>query len=399
MGTGRLHAAITLNLAVCAFGASCLAHRSVTDQQVSSPGLSSRRLLDGEEWMLENLNVNIAQSYCYDDAEANCNRYGRLYTWQAAQRGCRSLGTGWRLPTDDEWRRMAKQYGGIDDESADSGRMAYRALLAGGSSGFNAVLGGGRDERQFARLGAHGFYWTASENDSANAVFYNFAHGGLALHRQDQGEKWRAFSVRCIRTAHHVATLRLSNAVMLDRVAWSGSPPRAAAFAIVALRPARPMADVNLTIIEYRLVPQVGQIRLTAGSVHDPATQKAMLADLASFDRQGIILVAGDTVRRFHRRESIGGHVVETALTVYPAVGHGYRGGLATAAVAVDVDGKRRVDVPYDAGLAELADLSIRPLDGMISIVGSYANKSVRGAIFLEGDQTIDTRWLLQNAR
>lgn len=173
----------------------------------------------------------------------------------------------------------------------------------------------------------------------------------------------------------------------------------AATFAIIAFHLPKPIADVNLTIIEYRFVPQVGQIRLTAGSVHDPTTQRSMLADLQSFDRQGIILVAGDTVRRFDRREAIGGHVVETTLTVYPATGHGYRGGLATAAVVVEVDGKRRVDAPYDAGLAELTDLSIRPLDGMISIFGSYANKSVRGAIFLESDQTIDTKWLAQNAR
>jgi hypothetical protein len=169
--------------------------------------------------------------------------------------------------------------------------------------------------------------------------------------------------------------------------------------AIIALHPARPFADVNLAIIEYRLVPQVGQVRLTTGYVHDPAIQKVMLADLASFDRQGIILIAGDSVRQFTRRETIGGHTVETTLSVYPPIGHGYRGGLATAAVVVEVDGKRRVDIPYDAGLAELADLSIRPLDGMISLSGLYASKPVRGAIFLESDETIDTGWLAQHAR
>src|SRR5256885_7617178 len=46
-------------------------------------------------------------------------------------------------------------------------------------------------------------------------------------------------------------------------------------------------------------------------------------ADLASLDRQGIILIAGGSVRQFSRRETIGPHTVETAISVYPAVGRG----------------------------------------------------------------------------
>ena len=32
--------------------------------------------------------------------------------WEAAKEGCKMLGAGWRLPTDAEWRAMAKEYGG-----------------------------------------------------------------------------------------------------------------------------------------------------------------------------------------------------------------------------------------------------------------------------------------------
>ncbi len=104
------------------------------------------------------------------------------------------------MPTDDEWRQMAKHYGGVNEDSDDSGKAAYKALLIGGSSGFNALLGGGRSEDgQYARLEAHGFYWTASDSGSAGAWFYNFGHGGLALYRQSDGEKPSAFSVRCVR--------------------------------------------------------------------------------------------------------------------------------------------------------------------------------------------------------
>jgi len=155
---------------------------------------------DGKRWTTENLNVDTAESYCYDDAKLNCRRYGRLYTWESAQRTCRSLGNGWRLPTDDDWRRMAKHFGGVHDDSGDRGSAAYKALLIGGSSGFNAVLGGGRahDDGQYGRLEAHGFYWTASESGPAIAWFYNFGKGSQGLYRQREGEKQRAFSVRCV---------------------------------------------------------------------------------------------------------------------------------------------------------------------------------------------------------
>ena len=176
-------------------------HRlSAQARKVSGTMYSSRRMADGKQWTTHNLEVNTSPSYCYEDAELNCRRYGRLYTWESALRGCQSLGDGWRLPTDDEWRRMAKNYGGVSEDSEDKGKKAYGALLAGGTSGFNAVLGGGRSEDgQYARLEAHGFYWTVSETDPASGWFYNFGRGGQALHRQSGGEKQRAFSVRCIR--------------------------------------------------------------------------------------------------------------------------------------------------------------------------------------------------------
>jgi len=172
---------------------------SANDQSPSGTTVSSRRMGDGKEWMTANLNVTASPSYCYDDAELNCQRYGRMYTWASAQQVCQSLEGGWRLPTDDEWRQLAKRYGGVSADSADKGKAAFAALVRGGASGFNAVLGGNRSAGQYARLEAHGFYWTASDNDPASAPFYNFGKNGGALHRQLQGEKQMAISVRCIR--------------------------------------------------------------------------------------------------------------------------------------------------------------------------------------------------------
>jgi len=199
--TGVCVVSIALGIAFGSVSAS-LERRSAQDQKASGGTMySSKRMADGKQWTTHNLNVNTVQSYCYEDAELNCRQYGRLYTWESARRGCQSLGDGWRLPTDDEWRQMAKQYGGVHEGSDDSGKAAFKALLIGGSSGFNALLGGGRDagDRQYARLKAHGFYWTASENGPATAWFYNFGQGSQALYRQRGGEKQMAVSVRCVR--------------------------------------------------------------------------------------------------------------------------------------------------------------------------------------------------------
>jgi uncharacterized protein (TIGR02145 family) len=180
------------------FGLLCLG--ALPPTLTAQPQTGAKTMDDGKQWTTRNLDVNLAPSYCYGNVDANCQTYGRLYTWDSARRACQTLGSGWRLPTDQDWRQLAKAYGGVSADSDDRGKAAYQALMPGGASGFNAQLGGGRDQSgQSARLEAHGFYWTATEETPAASWYYNFGKGGLALHRQSEGEKQRAFSVRCVR--------------------------------------------------------------------------------------------------------------------------------------------------------------------------------------------------------
>ena len=192
--------AIALSVAFGLIFGACSTQHSGPEQNGSNTTGSSKRMADGKEWTTANLNVITSSSFCYDDADANCRRYGRLYTWDSALRGCQSLGNGWRLPTDDEWREMAKHYGGIGNDSPDEGKAAYAALLSGGTSGFNAVLAGNRSvDGQYDRLEAHGVYWTATEYDQNRSPFYNFGKGSRGLYRQPQGQKLMAVSARCVR--------------------------------------------------------------------------------------------------------------------------------------------------------------------------------------------------------
>jgi uncharacterized protein (TIGR02145 family) len=178
---------------------ACIGAQVAHGQKPDGASVTAIRMADGKQWT-PNLNVAVAGSYCVENSEANCRRYGRLYTWEAAQQACKTLGNGWRLPTDDEWQQMAKHHGGIFEESKSDGKATFAALMNGGKSGFNAVLGGNRsNDGKYERVEAHGFYWTATENGSASAVFYNFGKGSGALYRQPTGEKTMPISARCVR--------------------------------------------------------------------------------------------------------------------------------------------------------------------------------------------------------
>ena len=71
-------------------------------------------MVEGKMWMAQNLNINVEGSYCYKDKDkdkdVNCEKYGRLYTWEVAKEACPK---GWHLPSDEEWREMAENAGGI----------------------------------------------------------------------------------------------------------------------------------------------------------------------------------------------------------------------------------------------------------------------------------------------
>ena len=195
--------AIWIRSVAIALGLACTAPvlTAGQDAKVSAADYAPKRMPDGKQWTTNNLNVSADQSSCYDDSEQNCRRYGRLYTWQAAQRICPVLGDGWRLPTNEEWRQLGSHFGGIRQESADLGKAAFTALMTGGRSGFNAVLGGGRNDKdkQYARIDAHGFYWSSSESGPDRAWFYNFGSGAQSFGRHENGEKLGAFAVRCVR--------------------------------------------------------------------------------------------------------------------------------------------------------------------------------------------------------
>lgn len=152
-------------------------------------------------WTADNLNYSVdSGSYCYDDDPANCRRYGWLYTWQAGKEACTRLEKGWRLPSDLDWQRLMHQFSEGGLISGERGNeAAYRALIEGGESQFNALLGGTRDrDGEYFDLGRYGFYWSATEVDAVTAWYYGFNGDDERVGRNGYF-KSDALSCRCLK--------------------------------------------------------------------------------------------------------------------------------------------------------------------------------------------------------
>lgn len=151
-------------------------------------------------WFTENLNFKSQKSWCYGEDTQNCRKYGRLYTWDAATEACPQ---GWHLPTDEEWKTLETELG-MTKQDADKNRAwrgtdeGYR-LIHDEKLGFNAKLGGYRNyPNNYCVIGAHAFYWTATEHGNSFAWFRQMYDGGKQIFRRYRDKSW-GFSVRCVK--------------------------------------------------------------------------------------------------------------------------------------------------------------------------------------------------------
>ena len=97
---------ITVAIAMCFayLDDHCLAQSTSKVTDMDGNVYSVKILDDNLIWMTDNMNLNIPGSYCYENIDTNCRKYGRLDTWTAAVKACELLGDGWRLPTNVEWQ-------------------------------------------------------------------------------------------------------------------------------------------------------------------------------------------------------------------------------------------------------------------------------------------------------
>lgn len=150
-------------------------------------------------WMAENLNFEVDSSYCYNDSAKYCTKYGRLYSWVAANRACPD---GWHLPTIDEFETLF----------ATVGKQSIAGKKLKSASGWNND-GNGTDDFGFTALpagirygkdkyynyeGHHANFWSSIKNGSDSADYVNMFYGYDSVHVFVH-DKNDGMSVRCLK--------------------------------------------------------------------------------------------------------------------------------------------------------------------------------------------------------
>jgi len=159
--------------------------------------------IGNQTWMAENLDYKEDNSWCYDNKEDNCVKYGRLYSWNAARGACPP---GWHLPSRQEWGYLEGMAGGNNAGKKLKSKSWWNYKDNGNSGngtdeyGFSALPGGDRrpSDNTFNAVGYYGYWWTDTENNSGNAYYrvmtYDYDNVG-----EDNDSESYGFSVRCVK--------------------------------------------------------------------------------------------------------------------------------------------------------------------------------------------------------
>jgi uncharacterized protein (TIGR02145 family) len=167
--------------------------------------------------MAENLNYipDSGNSWCYENAPANCDKYGRLYDWETANAVCPD---GWHLPTSAEWSALVSSVGG----------SAGTVLKASGTDtyGFSALMGGTyRGSGGFEDMELSGNWWSATGSSSHATDYYMQSTSSNVNSYSDDATD--GFSVRCVATENAVSSSSSSgnNTPILDTPHLANSAP------------------------------------------------------------------------------------------------------------------------------------------------------------------------------
>lgn len=189
VGYGRQREFTTLEIDTCDF---------IDDRFVDVRNGESYRYTDvgGKRWMGDNLNYEVADSWCYDNLQSNCDRDGRLYTFESAQEACPE---GWRLPTKNEWDRLIAEIGQNPGNKMKKKNVWGYITPASNDVCFSATPSGYKNLNNgvFTTQDFFAFWWTSSSNSEgviAKSISYDNA---VVIEDTFLGE--RALSVRCIK--------------------------------------------------------------------------------------------------------------------------------------------------------------------------------------------------------
>jgi uncharacterized protein (TIGR02145 family) len=145
----------------------------------------------GEQtWMAQNLNYVVEGSRCYDDDEANCIIYGRLYDWATAMDLPPECNTsacvtqiqspyhrgicpkGWHIPTQAEWSLQTTIVGKAEEANILSAKSDFWKPPVGTGMPYEPDPGL-TDKYGFSALPAGACYYPRALNTSNPAGYQN----------------------------------------------------------------------------------------------------------------------------------------------------------------------------------------------------------------------------------
>ena len=157
-------------------------------------------------WMAENLNYNMDGSFNADCNEFHNNKYGRLYSQNAAQRACPH---GWHLPTKQEFEELIECVGGIS--SAGKMLKTKNDWWIGGNGNldkfdFSVVPVGSMLKKSATRFGIkeNACFWTSTPHktikDFSNYyLVVRFDRNDVFFGNDPRDAREGCHSVRCIK--------------------------------------------------------------------------------------------------------------------------------------------------------------------------------------------------------
>jgi uncharacterized protein (TIGR02145 family) len=171
-----------------------------------------------QTWMAENLNYETDSSCCYDFDKNNCDKCGRLYTYNDAIKSCP---IGWHIPSESEWIKLRDYLGG--NKAVDKIRgQTFGLLKPNNSSGFTALpcgLGGfdfnskyffgivesdGRITTtslllSFRGLNSYASFWSSDIKGNKGRAFCITCSAVKAYSKMTNEKLYFGLSVRCIK--------------------------------------------------------------------------------------------------------------------------------------------------------------------------------------------------------
>lgn len=176
-----------------------------------------------QTWMAENLNYapsGTDVSWCYEDSDDQCAKYGRLYTWAGVMEEATAsppspkatvgiCPSGWHVPSSEEWNSLVAFSETDSSVGAGNGGRALKSTSGWDSSeadsdgwdtfGFRGLAAGSRYyDAFFFNAEALGYWWTASEEEPSNAWYCGMNYGFASVDCYPY-DKTVAYSLRCLK--------------------------------------------------------------------------------------------------------------------------------------------------------------------------------------------------------